>query len=226
MNILMMNGSPKVGGFSDGALNIVASYLEKQGIEARQVRLADADIQECIGCFACLKTGKCVLTDDMEEITARMLDADGFVVASSVRNGLPTACYKRFYERITYTLGFPLLLEDKYTLAICSVGLMGGKGVNKRLLGMQDVCRTTLSGYIFCSVGGIPPKKQPEDIQDRLEQGAAKLIEDIRTRRLKGSFERISSAVDRMIMSRFMFAKSPEAYAHVIECWKQKGYMK
>lgn len=226
MRIVTINGSPKSGGFSAGALDIAASYLEKHGAGVQRIRLADANIQECIGCFACLKSGKCVLTDDMGGIIAKMLEADGFVVASSVRNGLPTACYKRFYERITYTLGFPLLLEDKYTLAICSVGFMGGKTVNKRLVGLQDVCRTGLSGYIFCAVGGIPPKKRPADIRARLEQGAARLIEDINTRRPKGLFDRLSASIDRLIMSRFMLAKSPEMYAHVIECWKQKSYIK
>ena len=73
-----------------------------------------------------------MLADDMNHIIQTMMEADGFVVGSPVRNGLTTACYKRFCERISYLLGFSLLLEDKYTLAISCVGYMGGKKVIKQ----------------------------------------------------------------------------------------------
>ena len=225
MKVLVINGNTKTGGFIAGALDIVASYIEKQGVEVQDIRLAEAKINECLGCFHCLKTGQCVQRDDMDQIVARMLEADGFVVGSPVRNGLTTACYKRFYERITYTLGFPLLLEDKHTLAISCVGAMGGKGVNKKFLGLQDVCHTRLSDFIFCIVG-IPTKVDPSDIMDKLKRSADRLIHNIKTHRSKRPIERITAAVDRAILRRFIFKKAPDIYAHVIACWKRKNYIK
>jgi len=163
MKVLVINGNPKKGGFIAGVLDIISSYLKARDIEVQYLRLADAQITDCTGCFHCLKTGTCVLADDMNHIIQTMMEADGFVVGSPVRNGLTTACYKRFCERISYLLGFSLLLEDKYTLAISCVGYMGGKKVNKRLVGLQDVFRTRLSDFIFYKVG-IPTKIQPADI--------------------------------------------------------------
>lgn len=224
MKILVINGNPKKGGFITGALDIVSSYLKTRDVEVQNLRLADANIEDCVGCFHCLKTGKCVQSDDMDAISPTMREADGFVVGSPVRNGLTTACYKRFYERITYLLGFPLLLEEKYTLAISCVGHMGGKAVNKRLVGLQDVCHTRLSEFLFYSVG-IPTKIQPADDRQRLERSADKLISDIQTRRPKRLLDRVSSTVDRIVIRKFMFEKHPETCTHVIECWKQKGYM-
>lgn len=224
MKILVINGNTKKEGFTAEALGIISSYLRLKGVEVKNLRLADADIKECIGCFQCLKTGKCALTDDMDEIRRTMLEVDGFVTGSPVRNGLTTACYKRFYERITYLLGFTLALEDKYTLAVSSVGYMGGKAVNKKLVALQDVCHTRLSDYIFCKVG-IPTKVRAPDMQPRLEKAAEKLIYRIKNRFPRSIFKQILFAIDRMVMREFMFNKHSEQYAYVIECWKKKGYM-
>jgi len=224
MKILVINGNTKRDGFIAGSLDIIAERLAAKGAEVDRLNLADARIEDCRGCFACLKTGACVIDDDMADIIRRMRDADGYVVGSPVRNGLTTACYKRFYERITYLLGFPLAIEDKHTLAVSSVGMAGGKAVNKKFLGLQDVFRTHLSDYLFFRVG-IPGKVKPEDVRDRLEQAADRLMQDIETGAGKGLLSRLSAALDRIIIRRFMLRRSPDTYAHVIECWRAKGYM-
>jgi hypothetical protein len=68
----------------------------------------------------------------------RMRRADGFRRRASVRNGYVTALLKRFYERITYTLGFRCTWRNKHTLALSSVGIFGGKKIARNLL----ACRT------------------------------------------------------------------------------------
>lgn len=224
MKILIIDGGTKKDGFTSKALSIISSYLEGHGIEVKNIRLHEADIKDCIGCFNCLKTGFCVINDDMAGIIDTMLGSDGFVVGSPVRNGLVTACYKRFYERITYILGFTLLLENKYTLAISSVGYMGGKRLGKRFLGLQDVFNTILSDFIFCKVG-VPTRIKPEDIRERIENGAKKLISDINAHLKRPMFNRIQFAIDRMVMRKYLFEKNREQYKNVIRCWQEKGYM-
>jgi len=224
MQIMVINGDPKKEGFISGALEIVAERIKAKGCEVKSVRLADVRIQDCLGCFTCLKTGDCPLNDDMKAIIGNMLASDGFVVGAPVRNGLTTACYKRFYERITYLLGFTLLLEDKHTLAISSVGFMGGEAVNRKCLGLQDVFRTRLSDYLFFKVG-IPARFQPAQAKDRLELAADRLAHNIATKARKGIFDRAAAAFDRLIIGKFMLMKNPEQYAHVIKCWRQKDYL-
>lgn len=224
MKIIIINGSPKKDGFITGTLDIISSHLEIKDITVQQLSLATARIDNCIGCFRCLKTGSCVLMDDMQSIVKGMLEADGFVVGSPVRNGLTTACYKRFYERISFWLGFPLLLEDKHTLAISSVGFTGGKAVNKRLLGLQDVCHTRLSDFIFCRVG-MQGKVHPDDFKNRLIGASNRLILDIERNRKRSFMDQVSFKIDRVIMRRFLFKIHPEIYSFVIESWKHKGYM-
>lgn len=224
MKIMVIDGDPRKGGFVPGCLAIISAVLTARGAETQTVRLADRNIRDCVGCFQCLKTGECAIADDMTGIIAQMRSADGFVIGSPVRNGLTTACYKRFLERITFTLGFPLALEDKYTLAVGSVGFMGGKGVCKANLGLQGPFHSRLSGFVFHAVG-MPPKLTPEGLRPELERAAGQLMRDIETRRPRGIVDRFQFAVDRLAVGRLMLKKQPETYANVIKCWKDKDYL-
>lgn len=224
MRILIINGNPRTDGFIAGALDLVHDHLTAKGVQVSSLLLANANIQDCRGCFNCLKTGACVLSDEMQEITLRMLAADGFVIGSPVRNGATTACYKRFYERITYRLGFPLLVEDKHTLAISSVGYMGGKSINRKFLGLQDVFHTRLSDFLFFKVG-LPTSLKPLQVKDELQQAADRLVHNIEFGKQRPIFNSIAKAIDRFVLRRFVLMKSTDEYAFVIKCWKEKGYI-
>jgi multimeric flavodoxin WrbA len=154
----------------------------------------------------------------------KMLAADAYVVGAPVRNGLTTACYKRFYERITYPLGFTRRINGKHTLAISSVGLMGGAKPNKRLLGLQDVCWTKLSDFLFFKTG-IPTKKTAESVRGRLQRGADRLFERASRDAGKSLLTRMSEAIDRAVLNRFMLRQDPEKFAFVIQCRKEKKYL-
>ncbi len=225
MKVLAINGSPNKAGFNAGAMEIAAAALERRGVEVERLHLADIEIRDCLGCFQCLKSGACPLRDGVDGAIEKMRAADGFVVASPVRNGLTTALYKRFYERITYRLGFPLHLADKYTLAISSVGMAGGAGTNKRLLGLQDVCHTRLSGFVFAR-SGFPRKSAPDAWRPKLEQAAERLARDIETRRPRAWGDRLSFALDRWVVRRFILQRSPEETAYVRQHWTEKGYLR
>ncbi|NLE76752.1 MAG: flavodoxin family protein, partial [Chloroflexi bacterium] len=181
-------------------------------------------IEDCRGCFHCLRTGRCAIPDEMDGIVERMLAADGLVVGSPVRNGNVTALYKRFYERITYRLGFPLLMEDKQVLAIASVGFAGGKALNRRLLGLQATMHARLAGWLFFRVG-IPARVGAEELRPRLTAAADRLVAAIAGRRGRGLGARLAYGLDRLLLPRLLFAKSPELYAHVLARWREKGYL-
>ncbi len=225
MNILIINGSPKHGGFTGGALDFAATCLQGKGVTINHVRLADMTIHDCRGCFNCLKTGKCVIPDDVETIIKEMIKADGFVIGSPVRNALITACFKKFIERITYILGFTLALEDKYTLGIASVGYIGGKSISRKFCCLQDVFHTHLSDFVFCSVG-IPSEKNMAKVESRLAIATDKLIADISRRPQRSFYQRTSYLIDRVVIRKFMIERHPDVYANVIESWKSKGYIR
>ena len=223
--LMLINGSANSGGFLGEAECVAAGRARSLGAEVDTLHLREAAIEECLGCFQCLKTGECWRGDDMDVIIGRMQAADGFVVLGPVRNGHVASGYKRFYERITYRVGFPLLLEDKYTLAISSVGYMGGKFASRRFLGLQDVCHSRLSGHLHFAVG-IPSRPIDEKQRTRICAAVDKLLRDIKTKKARGRLNAAGFALDRLTMNRLMFARKPDVYANVIRHWREKGYMK
>lgn len=224
MKALVLNGSPRKTGFSAAAAAIARDHLASRQVEVDLVALADLAIRDCVGCFQCLRTGRCSLDDDMDALVARMRQADAFVVVSAVRNGDVSACYKRFYERITYRLGFPLALEDRHTLAISVVGYMGGKAASRRFAGLQDVFHTRLSGHLHFA-SGIPGGPPGPRETTRITTALDRLVQDVHTRRGRGLADRASFAVDRLIMRRFVFRGREDVYADVVRQWREKGYM-
>lgn len=224
MKISLINGSPKSSGITHEILEIAGNHLGEKDVQVDSIKLGEKNIRDCIGCFNCLKTGQCVIDDDLGSIVEVMLASDAFVVGSPVRNGLITACYKRFIERITYILGFTLALENKYTMGTASVGFLGGRSVSKKFCCLQGVFHTHLSSFIFASVG-IPATKNLKQIESKVINGADKLIADVSFAKERPLIDKMSFAVERTILRRFMFEKNPDVYSNVIKNWKLKGYM-
>ena len=224
MKILAVYGNPKTGGFVHGCVDAISERLEERGTEVDRLKLAEADIKDCTGCFACLRTGACVVEDDMGSIIERIRAAGGLVCGASVRNGYMTALFKRFYERITYTVIFPGEITDKYVLGVSAVGLMGGKKATRRIVAMEECGARVVDHFFFRT--GIPTTLTVEDVKERLVAGADKLRERVAKRTPPGLGWRISRAIDRAIMARFMFRQKPDVYANVIRCWRERGWMK
>ena len=82
--VLIISSSPRKGGNSD----ILCDAFMEGALEAKnkveKIRIADLKIGYCTGCYACQKTGKCVIKDDAQTVIAKMLKADVIVLASPV----------------------------------------------------------------------------------------------------------------------------------------------
>jgi len=78
MNVLVLNGSPKSG--NSGTMKLTYAFLDGAGWnDAVIIDVAKADIEGCLGCFACWsKTpGKCVIGDEMSgHVLDRLIAAD------------------------------------------------------------------------------------------------------------------------------------------------------
>ena len=80
MNILVLNGSPK--GERSNTFKVTTAFLgglsEKQRNQEDCIDISKADINHCLGCYACwTKTpGQCVQKDDMEKLIQKYIEAD------------------------------------------------------------------------------------------------------------------------------------------------------
>jgi multimeric flavodoxin WrbA len=219
----MINGSSKKASFSLGSLNLISKHLSDMKVDVKLINLREKNIGECIGCLKCLSDGECSIDDDMTEIVSLMKSADGFVVASPVRNGTISSLFKRFYERAIYTLGFPLELEGKYVMAVASVGFAGGKKNSEKFLLLKELSATPVD-FIFVKTG-MPPKKNPEEIEYSLIKSTNKLMKSIEEKKGTGLLSSIRMVLDRWVMKKFLLTKSPDVFAYVMKRYKEKRYM-
>ena len=222
--VLCVYGNPKRGGFVHGCVEHVAARLEGQEIKIDELRLGESDIRDCVGCFNCLRTGRCSIDDDMGGIIERIRLADGLVVGASVRNGLFPAVFKRFYERITYIVGFGRQLHGKYVLAVGAVGLAGGRRPLGKLITFREF-HTYVSGYLFFRTG-IPTKRSVADVAAKLDKATDRFCKAMCSKAPLPLGTRMLGGIDDFLVRKFMLQRNPDGvYDYVVAQWKNKGLL-
>lgn len=82
--VLILSSSPRKGGNSDILCDEFAKGAIEAGNDVEKIRIAEMNVGYCRACYACKKSGKCVINDDMSKILQKMIDADVLVLASPV----------------------------------------------------------------------------------------------------------------------------------------------
>ena len=85
MKVIAFNGSARKDGNTAILVNQALGELQKQGIETELVQLAGQKIRGCTACYKCFdnKDKRCAVDDDpLNEYIAKMLEADGIILAS------------------------------------------------------------------------------------------------------------------------------------------------
>ena len=118
MKVLLVNGSPHAKGCTYTTLCEVAAALEKQGIETELFQIGTKPVSGCLGCGACIKTGKCVVDDVVNEFVEKAKAADGFVFGSPVHFANASGAITSFMDRAFYGKG--AVYADKPAAAIMS----------------------------------------------------------------------------------------------------------
>ena len=71
MKVLIINGSPRVGGNTSIALEEMRKVFEAEGIETEIFQVGGNDIRGCIACGRCGELGKCVFDDAVNELAPK-----------------------------------------------------------------------------------------------------------------------------------------------------------
>ncbi len=85
MKVVAFNGSARKDGNTATLVRRVLEELEKEGIETELVQLAGERIRGCTACRGCIenKDRRCTIEDDVvNDCIARMIEADGIILAS------------------------------------------------------------------------------------------------------------------------------------------------
>lgn len=67
MNVLIINGSPRMNGNTTIAVNEMVKVFETEGVNADVVQIGNKDVRGCIACGSCFSKGKCVFDDVVNE---------------------------------------------------------------------------------------------------------------------------------------------------------------
>lgn len=105
MKVLLLNGSPKPAGNTAFALGQMAEVLQSAGIDTEIIQVGSALVPGCTGCGACYKLGRCVREDLVNEVAAKLQDADGLVLGSPVYFASPNGALITFLDRLFYSTG-------------------------------------------------------------------------------------------------------------------------
>jgi len=128
VKVLGITCSPRKGGNTNILVEEALTSARDCGAETELLTVWDKDIKPCDGCYSCIKTGKCHIKDDMQEIYLKLLDADGIIWGTPVYFFDVTAQAKILVDR-SYALYTNSRLTNKVGGVISVAGSLGHQSV-------------------------------------------------------------------------------------------------
>ena len=122
MKVLMINGSPRLGGNTAVALREMETIFKAEGIETEIIQIGNKAIRGCIACGKCAEKGKCVFDDAVNEIAPKFEACDGLVVGSPVYFASANATLVAFLTRLFYSTPFDKTMKVGAAIAVARRG--------------------------------------------------------------------------------------------------------
>ena len=122
MKVLMINGSPRVGGNTSIALAEMQKIFEENGIETEIIQVGNKDIRGCIGCGYCFKNGCCTFDDTVNEIAPKFEACDGLVIGSPVYYAAANGTLVSLLDRLFYSTAFDKTMKVGASVAVARRG--------------------------------------------------------------------------------------------------------
>ena len=152
--------------FVEGALSV--------GNDVEKISLTGKNIQFCKGCLACQKLGRCVIQDDVNDIMAKVVEADVVAWATPIYYYEMSGQMKTLIDRMNAMYPLDYKFRDVYLLTTAAED---EEYVPKRaeagLTGWIDCYpKSRLAGTLFC--GGVNSPNEIEGnnkLQEAFELG-------------------------------------------------------
>lgn len=133
MKVLLINGSPRVGGNTSIALGEMEKIFQQEGIQVETVQVGNKAIRGCVACLSCMEKGKCVFDDLVNETAPKFAEADGLVIASPVYYASANGTLISFIDRLFYSTPFDKTMKVGAAVAVARRGGVSATydGLNK-----------------------------------------------------------------------------------------------
>ena len=168
MKVLGINGSPREGGNTEILMRTVFGELEAAGVETELVRIGGRPFRGCVACRRCFENRdrRCVLEGDpLNELVAKMAEADGILLGSPVYYTDVTSEMKGFLDRAGLVSGANGgLFRHKAGAAVLAVRRGGATHAFDTLNHWLHMMQTYLVGASYWNMGyGMKPGDVAED---------------------------------------------------------------
>ena len=174
--VIVISTSLRHGSNSDMLADQFVEGAQSAGNDVEKISLMGKDVQFCRGCLACQKLGRCVIKDDVNDIIAKVLEADVVCWATPIYYYEMSGQMKTLIDRLNALYPLDYKFRDVYLLTTAAEdGEETPKHAEAGLTGWIDCFpKSRLAGTLFC--GGV---NDPRDIagnaklQDAFELGKA-----------------------------------------------------
>ncbi len=116
-NIVIINSTYRKNGNSETLAKQFSKGAEESGNNVKTINLRDIELKFCIGCLTCLKTGKCVHKDSVNELLPVVKNADVLVFSTPVYYYSLSGQLKTFLDRLNPLYGQENKFKEVYLLA-------------------------------------------------------------------------------------------------------------
>ena len=162
MKVILLNGSPKAGGCTYTALREVEDALQQNGIETEIFQIGAKPVAGCIGCGACIGTGKCFVEDEVNLFVEKAKTADGFIFGTPVHYAAASGAITSFLDRAFY--GKNSVFEGKPGAAVVSCRRGGAASAFDQLNKYFTICNMPIvSSQYWNQVHGNTPEEVRQD---------------------------------------------------------------
>ena len=174
--VIVISSSLRRGSNSDILADKFLEGAKAAGNDVEKISLVGKDIQFCKGCFACQKLGRCVIKDDVNDIMAKVLEADVVCWATPIYYYEMSGQMKTLIDRMDALYPLDYKFRDVYLLTTAAEDEEETpKRAEAGLTGWIDCFpKSRLAGTLFC--GGVNDPREIEGnakLQDAFELGKA-----------------------------------------------------
>lgn len=201
MQVLCISCSPRKKGNTDLLLEQALAGATQEGAKVIVLSLRDMTISPCDGCYACAKTGKCHIDDDMKEIYEALEESQGVIIGSPIYFWSICGQAKVMIDR-TMALRFPQpQLANKVGGIILTAGRRGCMNASGILTYWM------MSNHMW-----------PADVVDGYAMAKGDICKDLHA--MKASFE-LGRLVVKLAEKKVVY---PEEFDHPIYRFVEKKY--
>ena len=111
MEVLIVNGSPRVDGNSSYVVKELAKTFKDLGVNVNIVNIGNKPVRGCVVCNSCKEEHKCVFNDVVNDALPLFEKADGLIIVSPVYYASPNGSVISFLDRLFYSKSFDVRMK-------------------------------------------------------------------------------------------------------------------